>query len=328
MTKLVDDATVVRLGAQLQSSLQDLETLRRAERSRALRRVAVLIGLGSALSAAGWVLNDDPEWVVLGLLVVAIGIRTWAWGPYTQFKDKAAETIMPAICAALGGLAYTRRPARYDRIQHFVDAGVVPSHNQPEVVDLLRGRHRGTDFEMTQAVLRVRGGRSTDTKFRGLLFAIAVPRDIPGPILIARDEGSVGNAAVGMVKRFADLTRVRFDHVGFEERFEVYARDPEAARGALVPSLLDTFCVIDDAFDRQGLQAAFVGRDFLMAVKTDTALTDPLSFLDPLGRPDAIVSALADRLTVAHRVIDYLHGDRPDGRQPAAGAGKPLAAHG
>ena len=325
MARFVDDAIVARLSAELAPALDDLEALRRAELSDARNRIAIIAGLAVLLAVVGLLLGDgNPFWVFVALVLAGIAIAGWGVRPYADFKDQAAETLMPAICAALGDLAYTRRPGGYDHIHVFEDLGVVPFFNRASFYDLLRGSHRDTDFSMVQATLRRRrrstgrrGGSRNRTVFRGLLFTIAVPRPIAGPILIARDMGAIGNAFTGFFKQFSDLGRVTFDHAEFERRFEVYAQGAEAARGVLVPSLLDTFCLIDDLFDRRGLQGAFVDRDFLMAVRTQNALTEPLTFLKPLAGPQAIVGALVDQVTIAHRVIDYLHGDRPADTAPA-----------
>ena len=83
---------------------------------------------------------------------------------------------------------------------------------------------------MIDAHVQVRRKRSTDTVFDGLLFEIDVPANFSGRLIMGRDGGAVGNALKGFFKdKFGKEKRVQFDHAAFEERYEVYARDPDEA---------------------------------------------------------------------------------------------------
>lgn len=323
MSDFIDRAAVERLANELRPTLEGIEAARRAYRSKAMLRFALAIGGGIAVAAVGWLVFTSPIVIILGLMAAVFLSAAWATRPHQAFKDEAAAALIPAVCDTIGGLDYTRSPGGFDGIHRFTEIGVVGSHNRSTYRDRLTGRHRDTDFRMVHAVLKrrkhrsrmsgsgMRSGSSTHTVFKGYLFAISVPKEMPGPILIGRDQGGIGNALGGFFKKFGGMLRVTFDDPEFERRFEVYAPTPQTAQAVIGPGLRETFCLIDDMFRRGGLQAAFDGSDFLMAVRSDETLTDPFTFFSPLQEPRAVVATLVERLTIPCRVIDYLHGDRP-----------------
>ena len=65
--------------------------------------------------------------------------------------------------------------------------------------------------------------------FRGLVFAIDVPRPVAARILIARDGGLLGNGLQGWLRSFEGMRRVSLPDADFEARFEVYADRPDVA---------------------------------------------------------------------------------------------------
>ena len=319
----IDHAAVERLADELQPTLDGIETARQGYRSAAIQRFALSIGGGIAIAVVGLLVLASPIFLFLGLVAAIFGCSVWATKPRREFKDEAAAAIIPAVCEAVGGLDYARDPSGFEGIGRFTEIGVIGSHNRSTYSDLLSGSHRDTEFRMVHALLRRRKstttgvgssrrrGSSTHTVFKGYLFSISVPKEIPGPILIARDHGGIGNALGGFFRKFDGMRRVSFEDPEFERRFEVYAPAPQTAQQVIGAGLRQTFCLIDDLFSGGGLQAAFDGNVFLMAVRSDESLTDAFTFLSPLQNSRAVVTHLVEQLTLPRRVIDYLHGERP-----------------
>ena len=122
-------------------------------------------------------------------------------------------------------------------LERFASCGIVGGYSKASVEDIFVGRHRGTRFEMAEAVLERSQGagkrRSTVTVFRGLLIALDLPERVEGRILIGRDRGRIGNRISGWLTGFKGLTRVELPHREFESRFAVYADDPGEAERVL-----------------------------------------------------------------------------------------------
>lgn len=345
MTELADKALVDRLTEDLKPALDRLEALRQEAFGKAALRLGIVAAVAVVGALVAWVGFGN---VGVAILIAIIGAMVvWQWGKRLQrdYKDEAADLLMPAACAVFGDLRYTRQPGVFEPIGRMKQIGVVDTHHRAIFRDLLVGRHRKTGFRVVQAVLTSRRRRddvtghvgdtirnnfgdqvlrsisrgtgnfrlrSTSgpprTVFTGLLFAIDVPANITGPILIARDRGGIGNAFSGFMKKIAAMQRVSFEDREFEKRFEVYARSPEAAREVLGPEMRQTFCALDDMFFGKGVQAAFDEHKFFLAAKTKQGLTDPITFFKAMAAPREMAATLADRLALVYRVIDHLQG--------------------
>ncbi|MCB9958400.1 MAG: DUF3137 domain-containing protein [Rhodospirillaceae bacterium] len=338
MSGLADRALVDRLAAELQPAFQKIESARQIARAGVLRCYGVAWGGGIALAVAAWLSFQSLQALVVALLMLSIVApflaSVWAAGPRQTYKDTAANALVPAVCDRLGGLSYARAPGGFAGMERFTDLGVVGGHQDKYSTfsDQIAGSHRDTGFRLAEAELRrptrinntFAGGHGknagTTAVFAGLLFVIAMPREIAGRILIARDKGGLGNTVAALVKQFGGRERVRFDDPEFERRFQVYATHQEPARAVLGEGLRRTFCTIDDMFRRRGLQAAFDGCDFLLAVKTPNRLEDAFPVFHAIENPAKIIARVVNRLTLAQRVIDHLHGEHPTAAAHVLGA--------
>lgn len=338
MSGLADRALVEQLTAELQPAFAEIETERQAARAGVLRCYAVAWSGGGVLAVAAWLSFQSLQALVVALIMLSVVApflsSVWAAGPRQTYKDAAANALVPAICDRLGGLVYTRTPGGFAGMERFTDLGVVGGYQEKYSTfsDQIAGRHRDTGFRLAEAELRratrinntFAGGRGknagTTAVFAGLLFVIDVPREIAGRILIARDKGSLGNTVSAVFKQFGGRERVRFDDAEFERRFQVYATGQEPARAVLGEGLRRTFCTVDDMFRRRGLQAAFDGSDFLLAVKTPNRLEDAFPVFHAIENPAKIIARVVNRLTLAQRVIDHLHGEHPTAAAHVLGA--------
>ena len=146
---------------------------------------------------------------------------------------------------------------------------------------------------------------------RIVLVAAAALVDDDGRVLIARDHGAFGNAVTGWFRQFAGLQRLTLHHPDFESLYEVYTDNPATVRTLLSPGFCDTMTAIVDSGGGRQVRAAFTDGAFLLALP----LRRPLFELGSLWRPvhdiEENLHGLLRDITIAYRLIDYLHGDRP-----------------
>ncbi len=290
------------------------------------RRVRILITIvatviGAGLSAwlfyAYWNSVDwDFGWkafpFLLPVLVAAGGGWSWVGTLHSAHQESLREVIVPAVCRFFDRLEYTREPGdRFDR-ERFTKLSVVPSGSSTRFEDLFVGRYRDTDFKMVDAEVES-SGESSQTLFDGLPFEIDVPAEFSGRVLIGGDKGKIGNALKGFFKdAFGKESRVQFDHPDFEDRYAVYASDADEARRLVSPGFCDTMVALADAYDKKSLGAAFVDGVFLLAVPVPGDLFEPGSIKRSVCDCEDDIHEFLKELTIAHRVIDYLHGERPE----------------
>lgn len=298
--------------------LDDLERDRRAARAQTLVRLAlVVLGIVVVVALAGVLLHGAIVFLlvplILGILIGGYVVRQPARG----FGSRVRAVVMPPVCRFFGDMEYRRDATGEIDLGRFTDTGVVGAFNRSRLEDLFIGRHRDTGFAMAEAVLRRRkrsgrGGSSSSTVFRGLLFVIDVPRPFTGRVLLGREHGWLGNKVADWAVGLRGLERVPFDHQAFESLYQVYADDPATALGLLTPPFLDSLVALAEAHRGRPLRAAFTDGVFLLAVPMRRDLFEPASIFRPIYTVEADLHRLLFDVTTVHRVIDFLHGDRPD----------------
>ncbi len=127
---------------------------------------------------------------------------------------------------------------------------------------------------------------------------------------MAQDNGAVGNRFTAWFKGLGGMNAVAFDDPAFEERYTVYSDNAEDARGMLSPGFRQSLVAIAQAHD-QPIRAAFDGGRFLLAMESRESFFEPASVFQSAHQMDERISTLVREMTIVHRLIDYLHGDRP-----------------
>jgi hypothetical protein len=156
---------------------------------------AIAFGVGLPITL-GLLWSFNPGWAVLGAVIaLALGLHVLG-GQQRRFRHRVRDLVVPAICQAIGDLRHTAGSAPGIPFDDLESLGLLPRHNRRQVDDVFEGRYRNTGFVMAEARLRYRSGGSksrTRTVFRGLIFAIEVPRNVPARILVAGEAGALGN---------------------------------------------------------------------------------------------------------------------------------------
>ncbi|NBC34387.1 MAG: DUF3137 domain-containing protein [Alphaproteobacteria bacterium] len=304
--------------SEIMPSLGELEQERLARRKSFYRRLA-----GSIAAVAGAVIlayGLFPTVFVVPFLVLIIGAVIAAimvQRPVKAFGDRLRALVMPPVCRFFGDLDYEAN-ASTGRLglDRFRRAHIIGSYTSARIDDLFAGRHRGTGFVMAEVTVKRRQrtgkNRSNRTVFRGLLFEVDVPAGFAGRVLLGRDAGGIGNALGGwFLGYFSGLNRVNFPHERFESLYEVYADDPEEAQRLITPDFADTMVALAEAYKGSPLKAAFFEGAFLLALPMRRNLFKAGSIFRPLDDCAEDLRRVLRDITIAHRLIDYLHGERP-----------------
>ncbi len=294
--------------------LDEMEARRRRRIKSFYLRIAgfavVVAVLGGAVYTSE--LHRTHSFLILVLSFVAILAGYFVISrPVTRQRAEVKDLVIGPVCEFLGDVQYERKPSRHEPDpDRFEDLGVVPSHSRARLEDRFIGRYRDTGFQMVEARL-ASGGKNKRTVFRGLLFDIEVPKPFTGRILMIGDKGVLANKLSAFFKeKFGGLERLAFGGA-FEERYEVYADRPEEARGLLSPTFQDTMVALAEAADRRALNAAMAEGRFLLALPHSKDLFEIGKLHRSLEHLREDVDTLVFQMTIPHRVIDFLHGDRP-----------------
>jgi hypothetical protein len=273
--------------------------------------IAFAVGIPIVLGVL-WPL--DPGWAVLGTVAALVVGAHVLGGQQRRFRNRVRDLVMPAICRVVGDLQHEAGSAPGIPFDDLESLGLLPRHNRRTIDDVFEGRHRDTGFVMAEARLRQRsGGRRSRTRtvFRGLIFAIEVPRDVPARILVARESGAIGNRLKGWINGFSGLQRVSLPHPAFEAWFEVYSDDPAVAPDTVGPAFCDAMVALAEAHAGQAIQGAFRLRWFYLTIPRRRDQFRLGSLFRALDDLEEDAQRVLQDVRIVHRVIDTLHGERP-----------------
>ena len=303
-------------------SLAELERRRRQHR---LGYLVAFAGMLGGIFLVFLLVQSLQHALFAGALVLALGLVLMQWAQ-RSYANQVRKAVMRAICGAIGDLSHDVGAAPDLDLDRLAQVGLVPDHARQRIDDVFCGRHRETGFTMAEVRLRRVGRgrrRRSHTVFRGLIFAIEVPRPVSARILIARDGGLIGNGMTGWIEGFGGMQRVALADEAFEARFEIYADRPEVALATVTPELCANLVALAAAQDGAPFQAAFADGRFFVAMRRRGNQFRIGSVLRSTDLLEDEAARLLEEVQIVHRLIDYLHGDRPPLRrevEPAAAA--------
>ena len=254
--------------------LHEVELERQAMVNETRKKLALLAAGCVVVMGLGWLIGDDFGFLIMGgapVLAAFIGIRMRV-DAGERWKARLANSVMPHVCDHVGDMRFTASGAGFP-IKPFLDLRLVERHQKAELNSLLSGTHAGMGFSIVHARLTSQRANSNDDTtyttqhFNGLLFRIDLGQPAPGRIALMRDRGAAGNK---LAEAFSSggprsLPKLDFDDADFEEMFETYADEPDAARDFMTDARRASLVKIGTEHGR--LLAGFDGQYFYMALE-------------------------------------------------------------
>jgi hypothetical protein len=180
--------------AGIKADLERYEAERRQAHRAVMWRRPAFIGVALAVMfAIAWFFNGlaDPneQWFstphvflyffgFFGLFFV----HSQALKPATRLQQSLREKILPVIFGFIENLGYRHEatPDSYGRLPQ----ETVGSFNRQSFDDVISGRYEGFPFELYEATLRRKAGKSTSEVFKGVIVAFETLTPFPG-VLVA-----------------------------------------------------------------------------------------------------------------------------------------------
>lgn len=291
--------------------LQKHESERKTLKSKAIKGM----GIAGALGVGGVGAGIGFEAEIGAFISGGLG----AFGTYgvkhyyeSSWKSALGEEVLPILCEFLGDMSYG---AQQIQPGVFENLGVVPNYNEMTLEDPVSGTHKGLHWAMTEASLRRRtrdskGRNKTTTVFRGLLFQIMV--DHPAPkIFFGKDRGSMLNwVSESWSSARKDMEKIEIDDAEFEEVYEVYTDNPEAAKNYVVDQVIWGMKQLakEEAGGKKYIGAAFHGDLFYLALPRKGDFLGLGSLFKPLNTLEEDLHQALSDLDLPRRMIDALTG--------------------
>lgn len=282
-----------------------------AFRHRLMTGGPVALAVLAAIAYLTWNTDSAISIILIAAVFLCIGVAIWANGPKSKFEKQVRDTVMGAVCEQIGDMNYRHEVSQSDfPLEPYRNASIVPSHSYSDVEDLVDGTYRGCRFAVTEARLRT-GGKNKKTVFKGLLLKISLPRPVSTQVTIVRDQSAWGSLGRSLIDWFRPGERVDIPHTAFEEKYDVYSKDPSTALEVITRDFVTNFLALPNVLGSDKILAAFSEDMFLVSVADTPAFLNDFKASKPVGDYRDLFEHIVEETQVIHRVIDQLlEGDR------------------
>ncbi len=296
--------------SSIRKDIEGYETQRAVAERQVRWRVPVFVGaviVAVLLIAWGFNAVADPyeQWLstphlflyVLGL-ILAIGAYLVAMWPAVRAKQSFRDRLLPIVFGFIEDVRYRHgwKPDSFDRLPE----DTVGSFNRQDFDDFVSGRYDGFPFELYEAELSKKSGKSRTTVFHGVIIAFGAAAPFPGVLVAGRKAGAV----TGFFRSIfgGGLEELTSGVPDLDEAYEFRTDNPEAAQPLVRGRLAKALEWLNESWPSGQARVALSGGDgFLLLPHTKNffelpAISTPLDYkrhVEPMIADMAAVLATA-----------------------------------
>lgn len=193
-----------------------------------------------------------------GTLVVAFFAYSHAMKPATRLRQSFRDRLLPIIFGFVGDLRYTNAttPSSFDRLPR----QSVGSFNRQTFDDVISGRYEDFSFELYEAKLSYKAGKSDQTMFKGVVTAFETMTPFPGLLIAMKRAGSVSKFFRDMFGK-GGLEEVTCGVPDIDEKYEIRTDNPGAARPLVSGRLAKALEWLGETWPGEPARVALQGSD-------------------------------------------------------------------
>lgn len=279
-----------------------------AERSRAHRavmwRVPVFDGLVlAAIFALAWAFNNvniahsNEQWVstphvllyVFGMAVLFL-VHSQATKPARRLQQSLRERILPAIFGFIQTVAYRHgeTPDSFGRLPR----ETVGSFNRQHFDDVISGYYEGFPFELYEATLRSKAGKSSSEVFKGIVVSFETVKPFPGLLVAARRAGKVAGFFRGLFGE--KLQEVPSGDAALDEIYEFRTDNVAAAQPLVSGRLAQALKWLGETWPENPSRVALRDRDGFLLIPQSKNFFELPGISQPLDYKAHVEPMVAD----------------------------------
>jgi len=287
-----------------------------AERSRAHRavlwRVPVFDGLVLAAifaTARGFnnanIAHPNEQWLstphvllyVFGMALLFF-VHSQATKPARQLQQSLRGRILPVIFGFIGTVAYRHgeTPDSFERLPR----ETVGSFNRQSFDDVVSGYYDDFPFELYEATLRSKAGKSSSEVFRGIVVSFETVTPFPGVLVAARRAGKVAGFFRGLLGE--KLQEIHSGDAALDEVYEFRTDNVEAARPLVTGRLAQALKWLLETWPENPPRVALRDRDGFLLIPLSKNFFELPGISQPLdykGHVEPMVADMAALLATA-----------------------------
>ncbi|MBX3577258.1 MAG: DUF3137 domain-containing protein [Rhizobiaceae bacterium] len=293
--------------ARIVGDLERYEQERRDAHRKVQWRVPVFLGVFVVVVVALAIAFNsfaDPQeqwfstphvFLYFGALVAAFFIYSAAMSPATKLQQSFRDHLMPIALGFVDNLRYQkgRTPDSIDRLPD----QTVGTFNRRTFDDVFSGRYEGFPFELYEATLSHKAGKSESTRFRGVVVAFETITPFPGLLVATRKSGQVTKFFQNMFGG-GGLKELQSGDAGLDDAYDFRTDHPDAALPLVTGRLAQALRWLGETWPDDAARIALRGRDgFLLLPLTKNFFELP-GISTPLDYKAHIEPIVADMVSL------------------------------
>lgn len=277
-----------------------------AERSKAhvaVRwRVPVFMGLLlAAVAGTALLFNNfaDPneQWFSsphVFLYAIGFGLSFFVYGaamkPAMRLQQSLREKILPAVFGFIENIGYkhNQTPISFERLPR----EIVDGFNRQGFDDVISGKYEDFPFELYEATLSMKAGKSKSTVFKGVIVGFEMIAPFPGLLVASRKKGSVTNFFRGMFS--SKLEELQSGVGALDQAYEFRTDNVEAARPLVTGRLAQALQWLGETWPEEPARIAMHGNDGFLLIPLSKNFFELPGISDPLDYSRHVAPMIAD----------------------------------
>jgi hypothetical protein len=256
--------------AGIRKDIEQYESQRASAYAQVKWRVPVFLGvllIVAAVIAYGF--NDfaDPneQWfssphvfLYFGTFVALGFAWSFAMRPATKLRQSFRERVLPLVFGFVRDIRYANAvtPDSFDRLPKQATG----SFNRQRFDDVVAGKYEDFPFELYEASLSQKAGKSDSTVFKGVIVAFETIAPFPGLLVAVRRAGTVTRFFRDMFGT-GGLEEVQCGIANLDEAYEFHTDNAGAARPLVSGRLAKALQWLGETWPGEPARVALQGRD-------------------------------------------------------------------
>lgn len=312
-----DEAAIASIKTDLQAYEADRQKAHGAVRVRVPVFIILLL-IATVLLAYG--INDfaDPyeQWrstphiyLYFGALAALFFLYTYAMKPATDLQASFRRYMLPIVFSFIKDVRYANgaTPTSFSRLPK----EVVGSFNRQSFDDVVGGSYAGFPFELYEAHLRQKAGKSDSTIFKGVIVAFETVVPFPGFLIATRKSGAVASFFRGFFGN--DTTHeITTGIPALDEKYEFRTNNDGAARPLVQGRLAQALQYLAEAWPEKPSRIALHESDGFLLIPVTKNFFELPSIGTPLDFDAHIRPIIAEMASILATVALVRKVQEPD----------------
>lgn len=215
----------------------------------------------------------------------------WATRPARRMQQAFRDRVLPLAFGFVEGVRYTNgeEPASFARLPR----SVLPHFDRRRFDDGLSGRHAGFAFDLVEAELADRDGKTEHVRFKGVIVAFALETAFPGELVATRKAGRTPSFLRDLFGPPA-LDTVDSGDAALDAIYDFRTDNAEAAGPLVRGDLAQALAWLGEAWPDEPGRLALKGSDGFLLLPTERNFFELPPVAEPLDYRTHIAPLIAD----------------------------------